>query len=278
MFIPIDEVDFQKVVDTWNQGFSDYLLPINVDKAGLEHRIQSLKLSKKLSAVFSIDGELAGVILLGIQTFQKTKVMWIGGMAVVPKYRRSKVASKLIDYAERLANENQCEQLVLEVLAANERAKQLYEVKGFQLVNELAVGSVVLPITIKVKNDLAFKSASKKEQSLTENQWTPWQNRCIFSDRNYEIYHEESKIGSISFNLVEESSERTLILRQLHVSQREDRWLVIDILLKLKEQENIDTIKIANFDMAIPEYLELEKIGVILQLTQFQLAKKLSEE
>ncbi|WP_254907613.1 GNAT family N-acetyltransferase [Candidatus Enterococcus lemimoniae] len=41
--------------------------------------------------------------------------MWVGGMAVVPKYRRDKVASKLMDYAEQLAKENQCEYLILEV-------------------------------------------------------------------------------------------------------------------------------------------------------------------
>ncbi|WP_254907614.1 hypothetical protein [Candidatus Enterococcus lemimoniae] len=48
MFTTIEKVNFQQAVETWNQGFSDYLLPITVDQKALEHRIESLKLSKKL--------------------------------------------------------------------------------------------------------------------------------------------------------------------------------------------------------------------------------------
>ncbi|MGX7149868.1 GNAT family N-acetyltransferase [Enterococcus ureasiticus] len=275
MFITIDKADFQQVVETWNQGFSDYLLPIHVDQKALDHRIQSLNLSKKLSAVFSVDGEFAGIILLGIETFQQTKVMWVGGMAVIPKYRRSKVASKLMDYAENVAKENHCDQLILEVIAANERARKLYEAKGFHTVNELAVGTIMLPTTSKAQRSIHFKLASVKELALLEKQWTPWQNRCIFSDKNYDIYQEETKIGAISFNLAEESGDKALILKQFHVPEQKNKNVITDILLTLKEQENVDSVKVANFDMEIPEYKELEKIGITLQLTQFQLAKKL---
>ncbi|MBO0473039.1 hypothetical protein IGL98_003064 [Enterococcus sp. DIV0840] len=275
MFITIDEADFQKVVETWNQGFSDYLLPIHVDQKALDHRIQSLNLSKKLSAVFSVDGEFVGIILLGIQTFQQTKVMWVGGMAVIPKYRRSKVASKLMDYAENRAKENHCDQLILEVIAANERARKLYEAKGFHTVNELAVGTITLPTTSKTQRSIHFKPASVKELALLEKQWTPWQNRCIFSDKNYDIYQEETKLGAISFNLAEESGDKALIIKQFHVLEQRNKNVITDILLTLKEQENVDSVKVANFDMEIPEYKELGKIGITWQLTQFQLVKKL---
>lgn len=275
MFTTIEKVNFQQAVETWNQGFSDYLLPITVDQKALEHRIESLKLSKKLSAIYSIKGESAGIILLGVQTFQGTKVMWVGGMAVVPKYRRNKVASKLMDYAEQLAKENQCEYLILEVIKENERAKRLYQEKGFQLINELAVGSVVLP-TITSKNECTdFKAVSLEERALSETKWIPWQNRSIFSDQNYDIYHEEIKVGSISFNLVEEASGKNLILKQLQLVEQKNYPLITAILLTLKEQENLDTIKFTNFDKATPEYTELEKIGITLQLTQLQLAKKI---
>ena len=275
MFTTIEKVNFQQAVETWNQGFSDYLLPITVDQKALEHRIESLKLSKKLSAIYSIKGESAGIILLGVQTFQGTKVMWVGGMAVVPKYRRNKVASKLMDYAEQLAKENQCEYLVLEVIKENERAKRLYQEKGFQLINELAVGSVVLPTIINENECTDFKAVSLEERALSETKWMPWQNRSIFSDQNYDIYHEELKVGSISFNLVEEASGKNLILKQLQLVEQKNYPLITAVLLTLKEQENLDIIKFTNFDKATPEYTELEKIGITLQLTQLQLAKKI---
>lgn len=275
MFISLDEVAFQQVVETWNQGFSDYLLPIHVDQESLEYRIQSLKLSKKHSAVFSMEGEFAGIILLGIQTFQQTKVMWIGGMAVIPKYRRNKVASKLMDYAENLAKENHCDHLILEVISTNERARKLYEAKGFQMVNELAIGTITLPTKSEAKRSIRFKPVSVKERALSENQWTPWQNRCIFSDKNYDIYQDKTKLGSISFNLAEESGDKVLILKQFYVPEHENKRLITDILLTLKEQENVASVKVANFDMGLPEYEALKKNGITLQLTQFQLAKKL---
>lgn len=277
MFITIDTADFQQVVTTWNQGFSDYLVPIHVDEEALEQRIQSLKLSKRLSAVFSIEGEFAGIILLGIQTFQQTKVMWVGGMAVTPKYRRKKVASELIDYAVSLAKENACDSLMLEVIATNERAKKLYDSKGFQVVNELAVGSLDLPVTCEENNLIHFKLAASNELSATENSRTPWQNRFIFSDKNYAIYQDETRIGSISFNVAEDSSGNTLTLRQFHLLEQIDGSLMIEILFCLKEQEQAKTIKLANFDKALPEYQELEKIGIALQLTQFQMAKQIKD-
>lgn len=276
MLITIDQADFQQVVDTWNRGFSDYLLPIHVDRDALEHRIQSLSLSKKLSAVFSVGGEFAGIILLGIQTFQQNKVMWVGGMAVLPKYRRNKVASKLIDHAENLARENQCDHLILEVIATNERARKLYEAKGLNSVNELAVGSVDLPVLAKAVNVVHFQPISPKEQAMAEKQWTPWQNRSIFSDQNYAIYQNETRIGSISFNLAEEASGTVVTLKQVQLFKEQHLPLMMDVLLTLKEQENSVTVKLNNFDMAIPEYRELQKIGVTLQLTQFQLAKQLN--
>ncbi|EOL44580.1 GNAT family N-acetyltransferase [Enterococcus caccae] len=276
MFTTIEEVDFQQVVDTWNQGFSDYLLPIKVDQKALEQRIQSLKLSQKRSALYSINGEFAGIILLGIQTFQGVKTMWIGGMAVIPEYRQKKVASKLMDYAEEMAKENQCEHLILEVIAANERARKLYKAKGFQIINELAVGRIMLPTTTNKRSPIHFKAITSKEQTLNEEKWTPWQNRCIFSDKNYEIYQETAKIGSISFNLAEEASGKSVILKQLQLLGQKDTSLITNILLTLKEQENSDIVKLTNVDMATSEYAELEKIGIQLQLTQFQLAKKMT--
>ncbi|WP_086314386.1 hypothetical protein A5821_001952 [Enterococcus sp. 7F3_DIV0205] len=278
MFISINEADFQQVVETWNQGFSDYLVPIHIDQEALEQRIQSLKLSKRLSAVFSMEGEFAGIILLGIQTFKQTKIMWIGGMAVSPPYRRNKVASKLIEYAENLAMENQCDNLMLEVIATNERAKKLYEAKGFQLVNELAVGTMVLPMESSGANECHFKTISPQEQARTENQWTPWQNRSIFSDRNYAIYQDETKIGSISFNLVEESDGKVLIIKQLHCLNQNDRSWITDSLLALKKHEDVKTIKLSNVDMTTFEYTELHRIGIEMQLTQFQLGKQLNNK
>lgn len=180
-----------------------------------------------------------------------------------------------MDYAEQLAKENQCEYLILEVIKENERVKRLYQEKGFQLINELAVGSVVLP-TITSKNESTdFKAVSLEERALSETKWIPWQNRSIFSDQNYDIYHEEIKVGSISFNLVEEASGKNLILKQLQLVEQKNYPLITAILLTLKEQENLDTIKFTNFDKATPEYTELEKIGITLQLTQLQLVKKI---
>lgn len=275
MFIKVEDADFQQVVAAWNQGFSDYLLPIQVGQEALEKRIQSLALSKSLSVVFSIDGTFAGVILLGVQTFQQNKVMWVGGMAVVPEYRRHKVASKLLDYAENLAREQQCAYLILEVLAENHRARKLYETQGFQAINELAVGTVQISNTDDETSDCVFQSVESVEQVLTENQWTPWQNRGIFSDKNVSIYQNGMKLGSISFNLAEAATGKELIIKQLHVLKSENMDKINTILRELKKREGAESVKLTNFEMETPEYVALEKMGVALQVTQFQLAKKI---
>jgi ribosomal-protein-alanine N-acetyltransferase len=55
-------------------------------------------------------------------------------IAVDPTYRRKSVASKLLERILQVAQENQCEYLLLEVRAGNIEARVFYERYGFTLL------------------------------------------------------------------------------------------------------------------------------------------------
>ncbi len=100
MFASLTECHFSDVLKAFNEGFSDYLVPVNMTKEQLRQKIEREKLDVNHSFAYLVDGNIAGVILTGISEFHGVKQMWIGGMAVVPAYRSKGIAKKMLQQVE----------------------------------------------------------------------------------------------------------------------------------------------------------------------------------
>ncbi len=270
MIITINDADFNAVTEAWNEGFSDYLIPIKMDEPALLHRINSLNLSTSLSAVFKKDNKFVGIILLGIKNLNGKKTMWVGGMAVVPNYRRNKVADKLMQYAKEKAIEENCDDIRLEVIATNTKAIRLYESLEFKIINELTVGELVniLPIN---NSTITFKNENPTALISLEKNYTPWQNRLIFSTNAIYIYDDQQKIGFISYK---ETSE-IITIQQLILLVKPSKNLITKIISSL-HNHFLKRIKLNNFDMSSIEYQELSRLSYEQSLTQYQMIFKVT--
>ena len=126
-----------RLLEVFNSGFSDYLVPLQLDADTLRTHLRENDIALDRSPV-AVDGEPVSFALVGIRGSDA----WIGGMATVPAHRRTGLARRLLDAAIDSAADAACETVWLEVVDRNAAAVGLYRSRGFAAVRDLAVWSL----------------------------------------------------------------------------------------------------------------------------------------
>ncbi|MCC0782178.1 GNAT family N-acetyltransferase [Clostridioides sp. ES-S-0108-01] len=97
--------------------------------------------------VEEVDGEVAGFICLnyeepeeyvGLNWSSNKKAMVIHRMAVNPNFRKKGIASKLVDFAEKLAEENSVLYLKSDTYSINSKMNSLLTKYGFIKIGEMS--------------------------------------------------------------------------------------------------------------------------------------------
>jgi GNAT superfamily N-acetyltransferase len=135
--VPAADLGAAKLVEVFNDGFSDYLVPLRLDEATLRAHLHENDIALDRSPV-ALAEEPAAFALLGIREGDA----WIGGMATVPAKRRRGLARQVLDTAIESAGQAGCSTVWLEVVDRNAAAVGLYEARGFAQVRDLVVWSL----------------------------------------------------------------------------------------------------------------------------------------
>ncbi|WP_114108617.1 GNAT family N-acetyltransferase [Clostridioides difficile] len=97
--------------------------------------------------IYEVDGEVAGFICLnyeepkeylGLNWSSNKKAMVIHRMAVNPSFRKTGIASKLVDFAEKLAVENNVSYLKSDTYSINSKMNLLLIKCGFIKIGEMS--------------------------------------------------------------------------------------------------------------------------------------------
>lgn len=123
------------LLDLFNAGFSDYVLPMQLDAAALGRHVRTNDVDLARSPVATANGKPAAFALLGVRGADA----WIGGMATVPAHRRSGLAAELLERAAAAAAGAGCDTLWLEVVDTNAPAAALYRRAGFETERDVIV-------------------------------------------------------------------------------------------------------------------------------------------
>ncbi|NOZ28206.1 MAG: GNAT family N-acetyltransferase [Chloroflexi bacterium] len=127
-------VTWDVLVQALNRGYSDYFETVHTTVRQLQRMTAAWDVDLEGSAVaLSGDGEPIGVGLLGLRGGRA----WIGGLAVVPEWRRQGLGRALLDRLIAAAHERRARHITLEVLCENEPAIALYRSAGFYVRREL---------------------------------------------------------------------------------------------------------------------------------------------
>lgn len=120
-------------------GFSDYIIKLSISKEDFIKRFFGPEGNSLEYSHVALDGEKPiGVILGGIKVWEGVKTLRCGTLTIDPDYRGKGVSNKFMELHKKIAIENNCEQLFLEVIVGNDRAINFYKKLGYEKIYDLA--------------------------------------------------------------------------------------------------------------------------------------------
>lgn len=130
-------LDPDELVRVFNLSFSDYLVAMQMDEAGLADHIANNDIDLDCSQV-AVDVEPVGFALVARRGWEA----WIGGMGTSPAYRRIGLGARTLTAAIDAAAAKGAHAVWLEVIDENTPAIALYERLGFEAVRHLEIWSL----------------------------------------------------------------------------------------------------------------------------------------
>jgi ribosomal protein S18 acetylase RimI-like enzyme len=135
--VPATQLPEPVLVDLFNAGFSDYLLPMRLTGASFSEHIAANDIALACSRVV-LDDEPAALALIAV----RGGAGWVGGMGTVPRYRRRGMGEAALTAGLAALGDRGAGVAWLEVIDQNQRARRLYEKLGFEVMRDLVVWSL----------------------------------------------------------------------------------------------------------------------------------------
>jgi len=206
------EVNEADIYKAFQIGFSDYIIKLEMTKDKfMSHFFGTEGNSLEYSVIAYDEDEPIGLILGGVKVFEGKRTLRCGAFCIAPAYRGTDVSNRIFNLHRNLAIENNCEQMLLEVIVGNDRAIGFYKKKGYKKVYDLVYYSHNNPSEIKgvlqkgiiVKRiDIdTFQSLRDQIQDIHIN----WQNDFDYISKfeaqvHYGVYEKEAMIGALSIH------------------------------------------------------------------------------
>ncbi|MBA2712332.1 MAG: GNAT family N-acetyltransferase [Rubrobacteraceae bacterium] len=130
---PVAECTAAEVADALTRSFEGYVMPVNVDAQGYEHRFRPENVDPFASYVYFRESRPVALILIARRGWTSR----VAAMAVVPEVRGSGVGKRIIQRAVREAIARGDRSMLLEVFEHNTPAVNLYKGQDFKPVRRL---------------------------------------------------------------------------------------------------------------------------------------------
>lgn len=195
--VGLTRYDYAQLAETFNNAFSDYVLPINVSAAGLKAMLHSRSYVPELSYGIAISGVLSGFICVGEREIAGKPERYVCSMGIVPGRRRHGLAGELLSVVKRdVLSANIC-RFCLEVITTNDKAVALYIKHGFTVKRELVCLKVAKNLLSSLSEHsvepIALNDLSKAGDEFFDFMPT-WQNQFTTVERLPEETVKSAKI------------------------------------------------------------------------------------
>lgn len=130
---PVAECTAARVADALTSCFEGYVMPVNVDARGYEHRFRPENVDPFASYVYFRGNEPVAVILIARRGWNSR----VAAMAVAPEERGKGFGKRIMRNAIREAVARGDRSVVLEVFEHNSQALKLYKGLGFSALRRL---------------------------------------------------------------------------------------------------------------------------------------------
>ncbi|AXK18528.1 MULTISPECIES: GNAT family N-acetyltransferase [Bacillus] len=205
------EVSIDLVYGAFKDGFSDYIIKMDVSKEDFIQRFFGPEGNSLEHSFLALDGDKSvGIILGGIKVYETIKTMRCGTLAVHPEFRGIGVSQKLFELHKEEAIQNECQQLFLEVIVGNDRAIQFYNKLGYEKVYDLSYYNLndVTKLTNKDNKNIEVQRLEFQTFKLEIQKWLNfhinWQNDIDYIEKTnntyYGAYVDNDLKGSVCVN------------------------------------------------------------------------------
>lgn len=133
--VPADSVDLDALTALFNGAYSDYFVPLKLDRGGLELTIDICDIDLAASRVALEDDHPVAFAFLALRGDEG----WIGGMGTLPTHRRRGLGEEALEEVLTEAKTHGARSIRLEVIEQNVPARRLYEKLGFRVERDLGV-------------------------------------------------------------------------------------------------------------------------------------------
>ncbi len=268
----LEHTDLGILTDTFNKAFEGYFVPLQLSAKQLQAKIKSENILLEYSVGVTVDGELGGFILIGIDTVNQTA--YNAGTGVAPKFRGRRKTEKMYAYLFPLLNGIGIKTHLLEVICQNGNALKIYNKLGYSISRKLISykGTVVKPDS--VDNEIESIQLSGEDQVKPFWNYRPsYQNSFFCITNNLEKHKIIGKLcnGKISGYLI--FTEDTLRIKQFGVNSDFRRTGIGHNLFyevqKLDPEKEILIINVDESDSKTNTFLR--KIGLVPFIEQFEM-------
>ncbi|NLN32830.1 MAG: GNAT family N-acetyltransferase [Flavobacteriaceae bacterium] len=182
----LKDISLLEILNTFNASFSDYLIPMNLSENEFKTKLYTENINWDFSVGVFFDQNLVAFIL-HFDDFEKgKKVLYNGGTGVVPSQRGNRWTQKMYEYLYPILRENQIQEVILEVIATNEKAIGAYQKIGFKTERIVKCYKGILPHDLQINQALNLVEMEKPDWELFQSFWDiqpTWQNLPSVVDR-----------------------------------------------------------------------------------------------
>ena len=270
---PASEIDFETLVHTFNNGYSGYTVPVNIDAHQLRHHIEQNDIDLAASHVGLSSSKVIGVALLGIRADRG----WIGGLGVSPDHRRQGIGRLLMEAIISSARQHHLRTVQLEVITDNTAAHELYLKLGFADTRCLLIleqASATLP-TLKTTMRVEFATATTllDHHRIFQSRANPWQRAPLSLKKSIQSLSawQVTEGDSILAYVIGQTTDSTIQIWDTGFKEGHEDALQ-DILIQVHQHHPTATGRLLNMADDDPAWPILQALGYQIMLRQHEMA------
>lgn len=189
-FAFLSEKDVPKLHDAFLNAFSDYFVPLQLNREQFNTKMKRENVEPSLCAAAFHNDEIAGFILTGLGEWNGVQTAYNAGTGVRPAFRGNGLSGRLYDFMLPKLKQSGVKQCLLEVLQQNKTAYKIYEHTGFQAVRSLdsfRARREDITLHIEPSEDIIITSFQQPNWQAYSSLWDikpSWQNTLAAFRRN----------------------------------------------------------------------------------------------
>ncbi|WP_160711493.1 GNAT family N-acetyltransferase [Chitinophaga solisilvae] len=263
------------ISETFNEAFSDYIVPLHLTPSILEQKMKAENLQRQWSIGAFNQDELGAFILHGTDSQVKPQVLYNGGTGVIPAYRGQHLIQKMYEQFIPVYKRQGIKKILLEVITSNLPAIKAYTNSGFSKVRHYHCYKGTVATHKTAENISIEKTADPDWQVLSTfmDQEPSWSNTIASITREHpftatwQATLDGQPVGFIS---VHKESRR---IRNIAVHPGFRRQGIGSSLLQHASGALNGPMSIINIDDKFPEISRfLEQAGLGHYLSQYEMA------